>query len=35
MEFGMGNVLNFPITIYQELNKLPFMGSKESTWLMQ
>ena len=34
MEFGMGNVLNFPITIHAELNKLPFMSSKESTWLL-
>ncbi len=34
MEFGMGNVLNFPITIHSELNKLPFMSSKESTWLL-
>jgi len=33
-EFGMGNKLEFPIQIHSYVYKVPFMSTKETTWLM-
>lgn len=34
LEFGMGNSVNFPIEIKSESTQLPWVASKEQTWMM-
>ena len=34
LEFGMGNSVNFPIEIKSESTELPWVASKEQTWMI-
>jgi len=34
LEFGMGNSVSFPIVVKSESQNLPWVSTKEQTWMM-